>query len=106
MGMSEAEFWDCTPIYFSLRRKAWLDNRPMMEAARFISFHMIKTVDSKNKFKRLTDIVRFEWDGEPVKFEPIDQAELDKFSAEADEALKILNPAAYEAYMAGKQKKQ
>lgn len=105
MGMSEVEFWDCTPSYFALRRRAWLDNRQQMEAARFVAFHVMRSVDTKGHLKRLTDIIRFEWDEPGFEFEPIDKEELEKFSAEADEALKILNPAAYERYMAGQQKK-
>jgi len=104
MGMSEQEFWDCTPRYFAMRRKAWLQNRQIMEAARFVAFHVIKTVDIKSRFTKLTDIVRFEWEPAP-QFEPWDKEEMEKFSEQADKALEKLNPAAYAVYMAGKKKK-
>lgn len=105
LSMTEAEFWRTTPRYFAMRKRAWDEAQHVAwEHARFISFHAIKS-DPKDKIRRLTDIVRFPWESEPVQI-PFDHESADKFSDEADEFLKKINPAAYEAYMAGKNPKK
>lgn len=104
--MSEAEFFDCTPAHFVRRRRAWLENRPGMEEARFIAFHVMKAAGYK--VRRLTQIVRFPWEKavRRVDLEPWDSPAMLKFSEEADEALKILNPEAWEKYMEGKRQRE
>lgn len=100
--MTEAEFFDCTPVWFMRRRRAWLENRPGMEAARFVSFWAMRAAGAK--VKRLTQICRFSWDKtiRTVNLEPWDSPAMQKFDQEADEALRILNPKAWEQYMEGK----
>lgn len=102
MGMSEEEFFDCTPVWFMRRRRAWLENRPGMEAARFVSFWVMRAAGAK--VKRLTQLAKFPWDVfvPSVKLEAWDSPEMQKFDEEADRALAVLNPAAYEKYMQGK----
>ena len=102
MGLSEDQFFDCTPVYFMRRRRAWLQNRNGMEEARFIAFHVMKA--GGYKVRRLTDIVKFPWDVvvRRVHLEAWDSPAMKQFDEEADRALAVLNPAAYEKYMAGK----
>lgn len=106
MGMSEAEFFDCTPAHFMRRRRAWLQNRHGLEEARFIAFHVMKA--GGFKIRRLTQICRFPWDVivPSVKLEPWDSPAMIEFSEAADRALAVLNPKAYEEYMAGKRARE
>ena len=106
MGMAEAEFWECPPRYFMRRRKAYLQNRNGMEEARFISFWVMKAAGAK--IRRVTQLAKFPWDvvQRTVKLEAWDSPEMLKFDREADEALRILNPEAYEAYMEGKRQRE
>lgn len=103
MGMSEAEFFDTTPRHFNRLRIAWLNNRPALEAARFVSYHVLRAAGSH--IRRFDQVVRFPWDiRQPrVALEPWDSPAMLRFSEEADRALAILNPEAYAAYMAGKE---
>lgn len=100
--MSEAEFFDCTPRHFMRRRRAWLQNRPNLEAARFMAFHALRAAGVK--VRRYEQVARFPWDVKVrrVKLEPWDSPEMQKFSEDADRALAVLNPKAYAEYMAGK----
>lgn len=104
--MSESEFWTITPKYFAMRYRAYQKNQHAgWEQARMISFWIVKTVDAKNKFKKFEDLMRLPWEApEKPKFERVAKAAMQEFSDEADEVLRIVNPAAYEAYMAGKAK--
>lgn len=106
--MSEAEFWDSTPRYFAARVKAFVENRQGMEEARFVAYYVMKTVDPKNRYKRLTQIVKFPWEKalRTVKLEDWDSPEMLKFDEEADKALAILNPEAYAQYMEGKRQRE
>lgn len=106
MGMSEAEFFDCTPAHFVRRRRAWLENRNGMEEARFIAFHVMKA--GGFKVRRLTQIAKFPWDvvQRRVQLEPWDSPAMVEFSEAADRALAVLNPKAYEEYMAGKKARE
>lgn len=103
-GMCEREFWDATPRWLAIRYRAWSEGqRAGWEQARFLAFYVVKTVDAKNKVKRITDIAKFDWD-EPRKpnLQPQSAAEMQQFSDDADEFLKQVNPAAYARYMEGK----
>ncbi len=103
MGMSEQQFFHTTPAHFMRLRRAWLENRRGMEEARFLAFLMLKSLDAKNRLRRLTDVMRFPWEEpEKVEFEPITKEELDRFSDEADRILEKTNPEAYKRYMANK----
>lgn len=102
-GMTEREFWESTPRYLSAKIKALESSQRLSwEQSRYIAFHAIKVGDSKNRLKRLTDLGKFPWEMTVKKFEPITRDEHDKFSDEADEVLRLTNPAAYEAYIKGK----
>lgn len=106
MGMMEQDFWDCTPRYFMRRRQAWLQDRLGMEQARFIAYHVMKA--GGYKMRRLTDIAKFPWDVVVplVQLEPWDSEAMKKFDEEADRALAVLNPKAYEEYMEGKKARE
>jgi hypothetical protein len=106
MGMSEAEFFDCTPRYFMRRRRAFLENRNGRENARYIAYYVMKAAGAK--IRRLTAIERFPWDVvvRRVDLEAWDSPAMVKFSEDADKALAILNPEAYAKYMAGKQARE
>lgn len=106
MGMSEAEFFDCTPCYFMRRRRAFLDNRNGMEEARFVAFYVMKAAGAK--IRRLTQIVRFPWDvvTPSVQLEAWDSPAMIEFSEAADRALAVLNPEAYAKYMEGKKARE
>lgn len=72
-----------------------------------MAFHVIKTVDTQNDYRTVTDIILFPWDAIPEPlFQPVSEAELQPFSDEADEVLKKTNPAAWEAYMKAKAEKE
>lgn len=104
--MSENEFWDATPAYFYAREAAAYEAiKTGWEQTRFLAYVMAKTVDTKKRIKRPADLLEFPWDGKArkTKFKRISMADLQQFSDEADEVLRITNPAAYAAYMAGKQ---
>lgn len=106
MGMSEAEFFDTTPVHFMRRRKAFLQNRNGMEEARFISYHILKA--GGFKIRRVTQVAKFPWDvfAPSIKLEAWDSPEMLKFSEEADRALAVLNPEAYAKYMEGKRQRE
>ena len=89
-------------------QKAYIDRmKDEWEQTRFLAFTIVKTVDSKNKIKKPSDLLPFEWDAKPKEFAPMtpeEKAEQIAFDARADEILKTTNPEAYAAYMAGKNK--
>jgi hypothetical protein len=102
--MSENEFWESTPRYLSARLKALeMSQQQEWERARYISFHVIKTVDAKGKFKKPDSLGKFPWEVKNIKYTHYSISDLDEFSKEADEILKKTNPEAYAAYMAGKE---
>ena len=84
------------------RRRAWLQNRPGMESARFIAFHVMKA--GGYKIRRVEQICRFPWDivVRRVQLEDWDSPAMKQFDEEADAALAVINPKAYAEYMAGK----
>lgn len=103
-GMSEQEFWLCTPRYLSACQKAWEEaQQSEWERARYVAFYVVKTVDSKNRFRRMQQLTRFPWEAGPV-FPKMSAAEMQRFDNEADEVLRKTNPELYALYMAGKQK--
>jgi len=106
--MTETEFWHSTPRYFRARQRAQIERfRNGWEQSRFLAFNVVKTVDSENYFRMVTDIILFPWDATPEPlFQPISEAELKPFSDEADEVLKKTNPAAWEAFMKAKAEKE
>lgn len=102
-GMTETEFWSATPRFMSAKVNALESERQLnWEQSRYIAFHAIKPGDHKNRLKKLTDLGRFPW--EKSAFIPQTAEELEAFSDEADEALRIVNPGLYELYMAEKLK--
>lgn len=68
-----------------------------MERARFIAFYIVKTVDSKDRFKSPKDVCSFDWDddgglgGRLATLEEVSAMvtadDWAKFSAEADEIM-------------------
>jgi hypothetical protein len=97
--MTEEEFWESTPAFFSFRQKAHAEKfRNEWEQTRYIS---------KNKLKRPSQLLPFDWDAKPDlkkldEFTEAERAEFDKFDAEADEILKRTNPEMYAKHMAAK----
>ncbi len=105
--MSEKEFWRSTAKYFAMRYRAWEQNQHAgWEQARMISFWVVKTVDAKKRFKKFEDLMRLPWETKTPKLKPVDPEAMQKFSDEADEVLKVLNPEAWEAYQKGKAAKE
>lgn len=100
-GLSEFDFWDITPRYMSALVTAYERGlRDNWERARYVSFHAIKSADTKNRIKKATDLGKFPWEVKrPKKMTVQDAAEAQVFDAEADEILRKTNPAAYAAYM-------
>jgi hypothetical protein len=103
LGIPEREFWLSTPRYFAARQKAWQEQyRLGWEQARFLAFFVIKTVDSKRRVKRFSDIAKFPWEKNTAVFAKQSREQLQKFSDEADEVLRLTQPEAYKAYMEAK----
>jgi hypothetical protein len=101
--MAEDEFWASTPRYLSARQKAVTQgNQLAWEQTRFLSYNILKTVDSKNKIRKVQDVCKFPWEQEVVRFVPQTKEQLQAFSDEADEILRITQPEAYKAYMEAK----
>lgn len=101
-GMTEDQFWNCTPRFMAAKLKALESVQQLSwEQCRYIAFHAIKPGDHKNKLKRLSDLGKFPWETMP-DFAPVSREDWDDFSDEADETLKAINPALYAQYMAGK----
>lgn len=95
-GLTEDEFWLCTPRYLAAVSLALVErDRGDWERSRYIAFHMIKTVDSKGKYKRITDIGKFPWEEEKrKKFAPMTPEELEelkRFEAETDKIIAQFN---------------
>lgn len=102
VGMTEAEFWSTTPRYFAARLTAWNEARKRdLRDLRSTHFYIVRAAGAKVASPE--HLYRFEWErARAVEFEPVDQAVLDRFSDEADEALRLTNPEMYEKYMAAK----
>ena len=102
-GMSESEFWDCTPRYLSAKvSAAQLSQRIAWEQARYISFHAALSANFKRPLKSPLDLGRFAWEERPT-FSAINAEEYTAFSDEADEVLRITNPTIYAALQAAKE---
>jgi len=107
VGLSQEEFWNTTPRYLDACRRAYESNfRSGWEQARFVAFFVVKTVDSKNRFKSEQSLVRFPWEVKEDDLPVPTEQEWQKVDEEMDEALKVLNPKVYEEYMKGKQAAQ
>lgn len=104
VGMSQDEFWNSTPKYLDARKRAYEQHQQLAwEQARYVAFFVIKTVDSKNKFKDEQSITLFPWEKRKKhELELPTEEEWNKVDEELDNALKVLNPEAYERYMAGR----
>lgn len=93
--MPEHEFWCTTPRYFFKRFEQWQNHsNEAWEQARMISFWVVKTVDSKNKFRLYSDLIEFSWD-EKAEITPQSEEERQQFSEEADKVFAELYPEAY-----------
>ena len=101
--MTEREFWESTPRYLSARQKAKTREMQLSwEQTRFLSYTMYKTVDSKNKIRKPSDVCKFPWEQDVPKFVPQTKEQLQSFSDEADEILRITQPEVYAKYMEAK----
>lgn len=72
------------------------------EQTRFLSYTIYKTVDSKNKIRKPSDVCKFPWEQDVPQFVPQSRESLEKFSDEADEILKQTQPEMYKKYMEAK----
>jgi hypothetical protein len=102
--MSEVEFWDSTPRYLSARQKAETQRMQLSwEQTRFLSYTIYKTVDSKNKIRKPSDVCKFPWEQDIPRFAPQSREQLEAFDREADEILRITQPEVYKKFMEAKQ---
>ncbi len=102
-GVSERDFWDMTPRYFSAHvEAAEQKEQNEWERARYVSMHAIKAADGSNKIKKPTDLGYFPWEDSTQPIIVVDPVEIEAFDKEADEILKKANPEAYAAYISGK----
>lgn len=94
-----------TPRYLEARRKAHAETVYLgWEQARFVAFFVLKTVDSKRKIKRFTDVCKFPWErATQPQFVKQSIEQLKTFDEEADLILKQTQPEAYAKYMAAKE---
>lgn len=67
-----------------------------------MSYSILKTVDSKNRIRKVQDVCKFPWEQDLPKFVPQTKEQLQKFSDEADEILRITQPEVYKKYMEAK----
>jgi len=105
--MSEDEFWATTPRFLSARQKAVTQSKQLAwEQTRFLSYTIFKTVDSKNKIRKVQDVCKFPWEQDVPQFVPQTKEQLQAFSDEADEILRITQPEVYKKYMEAKQAQQ
>lgn len=101
--MSEGEFWESTPRYLSARQKAKTREMHLSwEQTRFLSYTIYKTVDSKNKIRKPSDVCKFPWEQDTPQFVPQTKEQIQSFSDEADEILRITQPEVYAKYMEAK----
>lgn len=101
--MSEKDFWECTSKYLYMRSlKRAEDMQLSWEQTRFLSYTIYKTVDSKNKIRKPSDVCKFPWEQDVPQFVPQSRESLEKFSDEADEILKQTQPEMYKKYMEAK----
>ena len=107
LGMTEDEFWDCTPSFFFARSyAARTRTEDEWEQTRWLGFVVARLAGAKN-IRKPSDLLPFAWDKKPVLFKIPTGETLDrmiKMSDDADETLKKVNPKAYAAFMAGKKK--
>lgn len=78
-----------TPAFFAAKQTAFEETyQNGWEQTRFLAYVMLKTVDSKRKIKRPSDVVSFPWDsGGGKKFKKMtkeDKEALKRFDEEAD----------------------
>lgn len=102
-GMSEADFWACTPKYLFMRHEGMVEGQRLdWEQTRYLSYIMLKTVDSKNRIRRPQDVCKFPWEQIVPRFVKQTKEQLQAFSDEADEILRITQPEMYKKYMEAK----
>lgn len=106
--MSENEFWDVTPKFLAARLYAFEEAQKLSwEQSRYLAFYATKQ-DHKGRLKKVTDLGKFPWELKNKQFAPmteVEKAELAKFNDDSDLILQKTNPAAYAAYIAGKEQK-
>lgn len=102
-GISESDFWACTPKYLFMRNESLMEGQRLgWEQTRYLSYIMLKTVDSKNKIRKPQDVCKFPWEQEVPRFVKQSKEQLQAFSDEADEILRITQPEVYKKYMEAK----
>jgi hypothetical protein len=103
-GLGEDEFWGTTPRYLSARQKAKERELHLSwEQTRFLSYTIFKTVDSKNKIRKVQDVCKFPWEVDVPKFVEQTREQLQAFSDDADEVLRLTQPEVYKKFMEAKQ---
>lgn len=76
------------------------------EQTRFLSYTIFKTVDSNNKIRKVQDVCKFQWEQDVPRFVKQSIEDLQKFSDEADEILRITQPDVYKKFMEAKLNEQ
>ena len=71
-----------------------------------MSYTIFKTVDSKNKVRKVQDVCKFPWEQDVPRFVKQSIEDLQKFSDEADEILRITQPEVYKKFMEAKLNEQ
>ena len=101
--MTESEFWGSTPRYLTARQKAKTREMHLSwEQTRALSFSIILASPKKFKVKKPQDVYKFDWEQLAPQFVPQTKEQLQSFSDEADEILRITQPEVYKAYMEAK----
>ena len=72
MGMNPAEFWSMSWRDFGLKQRGFFElrnaeYRTQWEQSRFVAFYSFLGMAKKNSLKRVTDLVRFDWEKDEVK---------------------------------------
>lgn len=94
--MLEDEFWVSTPAYFAARQEAYTEQyRNGWEQTRFLAYVVAKTVDSKKKIRKPSDLLPLPWDAPAKKFKKLTAEErkaLEEFDREADLIMQKMHP--------------
>lgn len=103
-GMTEKEFWESTPGYFYSRVKHYAATvRDSWEQTRFIAYVVAKTVDSKKRILKPSDLLPLPWDVVTGKrFKKLTAAEkkaMQDFDAEADLIMQRTQPEVWANYV-------
>lgn len=109
--MSEDDFWISTPAYFEAKQEAHFERfKNEWEQTRFIAFVVAKTVDSKKRIRKPSDLLPFDWDEQAKKKAKKLTAEeienMREFDKEADLIMQKYHPEAWAKILKEREKAQ